>query len=128
MKKAYVKPEVKEIKMAANQAIAACSGWANSWSYNANGDVTLKLPNGAYKCFSTADRARSGSNGYNTIDPTSQNVDAYPVYQYQDGPNNYGLWLDKDGDGSYDSDENGGYGSGAVPTDLTAGSQYITVS
>lgn len=38
MKKAYVKPEVKKMKMAANQAIAACSkttvtasGWQNGW-------------------------------------------------------------------------------------------------
>lgn len=41
MKKAYVTPEIKEIKIMANQAIAACSvsfaGWQNAWNRSSTG-------------------------------------------------------------------------------------------
>ena len=41
MKKTYMKPEVNEIEVAANQAVAACyikrSGYENSWQEKGNG-------------------------------------------------------------------------------------------
>lgn len=41
MRKAYVTPEIKEIRIMANQAIAACSvtlaGWQNSWNRRSTG-------------------------------------------------------------------------------------------
>lgn len=86
MKKAYVKPEVKKMKMAANQAIAACSkttvtasGWQNGWCQTGT-------------MYSSQEEARAAHN--------SDNAPIYPVY-YIEGEWGHAYWNDANSGGVY---------------------------
>ena len=126
MKKAYVKPEVKEIKMAANQAIAACAEtcWVN------NDNQTLN----ANKSELEAQGYKIGLNGGNTTGSITEKV-VWPVYQY-DGSKDHdtwietfsGAWHDKNYNGVYDKGDSVSNQSGNIPDGLALGKYGVAVS
>lgn len=107
MKKTYVKPEVNEIEVAANQAVAACyvkcTGWDNSWARGNNGQFG----------WPTQEQAWEAYNQHESYTFTTTKGDGYPyvfpVYygEGQDANGNacYGTFHDENSNGIMDNGE-----------------------
>ena len=107
MKKTYVKPEVNEIEVAANQAVAACfisrSGYDNSWARGLNGQ----------RGWPTEQQAWEAYNQHQSFEFTTVKNDSspyvFPVYygEGQDANGNlcYGTFHDENSNGIMDNGE-----------------------
>lgn len=107
MKKAYTKPEINEVKVAANQAIAACgvkiSGYDNSWARGNNGQFGWKTPEEAWVAYN-----QHASFEYSETKNT-QSPFVFPVYYGEgvdgQGQKIYGTFHDENRNGVMDNGE-----------------------
>ena len=107
MKKTYMKPEVNEIEVSANQAVAACSvrrsGYDNSWAWGINGQFGWPSEQQAWEAY----------DQHESFSFTNQKTDGspyvFPVYygecQDENGNPCYGTFHDENGNGIMDNGE-----------------------